>query len=126
MFKQDNTGKRIKATLLFIGVVSACTIGCTNRNRQEIMATNMCDTTLTTYSAIVSNIITTKCNDQSGCHGSASPGSVSLQSYQNVKDRITDILDRIKSGNMPKSNPNLDDCTILKIETWANKGAINN
>jgi hypothetical protein len=126
MFKQDKPVQFSALFVFFAFLAYIVSTGCTNRNKQDIMTISVCDTSVTTYSATVSNIITTKCNDQSGCHGSISPASASLLTYQNVKDRIGDILVQIKNGSMPKNNSKLDDCSILKIETWANKGALNN
>lgn len=99
---------------------------CTNHNKQTILGNGFCDTSNTKFAAVIQPIIQTHCNTQSGCHGGINYGSIPLESFQNIKDKYSDILSRIKSGNMPKGNPKLDDCTILKFETWVNKGAQNN
>lgn len=97
---------------------------CTYRNTQEILG-SVCDTSNTKYSTFVSNFISTNCNSKGGCHG-VSPGSISLEAYSDVSSVASDILDRIKSGNMPKGGTKLDDCSIERFETWVNKGARNN
>ena len=99
---------------------------CTNKNKQDLLNTMVCDTTNTKFSTVINQIIVTQCNTQSGCHGAPSLGSISLEGYQNVYDNYAEILTRIKSGNMPKNNPALDVCSILKIENRINKGAQNN
>jgi hypothetical protein len=119
--------KRLTTTLLFSITASLLfLIGCTSKNKQDLLSTTICDTIDTKFSTVVNQIIVTQCNTQSGCHGSPSFGSISLEGYQNVKDNYASILTRIKSGNMPKNNPALDACSILKIETWINRGAQNN
>ena len=126
MFKQINPQNFTRPLIYsLIIMMTAITFSCTNHNKQDILHLNICDTSITKYSTTISTIISNNCASQSGCHGPL-PGSVSLEIYQNVKDRATDIVNRIKAGNMPKNNPKLDDCTILKIETWVNKGALNN
>ncbi len=126
MFKQINTNMKTFLVFCVFCVMIFSVFSCTNRNKQDIIENSICDTTITKYSTVISTIITTNCNTQSGCHGGVSLGSVSLESYQDVKDRAADIVNRINSGNMPKNNPKLSDCNILKIETWVNKGAQNN
>lgn len=127
MFKQINM-KTTAICFTYIACVVAILsmFSCTNKNKQDILNQGICDTSNTKYSTVISPIITTSCNTQSGCHGGASLGSVSLESYQDVKDRVTDIVNRVNSGNMPKNNSKLDDCSISKIESWVNKGAQNN
>lgn len=97
---------------------------CTYRKTQEILG-SVCDTSNTKYSTFVSTMINTNCNSETGCHG-ASAGSISLEAYTDVSGLASDILSRIKSGNMPKGHSKLDDCTIERFEAWVNKGARNN
>jgi hypothetical protein len=106
--------------LLFISAFSSCK----NNNRQTLLG-GICDTTNTKFATVIYPIIITHCNTQSGCHG-ASPGSISLEGYDNIKAAYPSILEQIKSGNMPKGASALDLCTITKIQTWVNRGANNN
>lgn len=121
MFKQYRT---YVYTLSFLFVCWSMTQGCVNKNKQDILGS--CDTSDTKFSTVVKPIIDMHCNSASGCHGSISQGAILLEGYQNVKDNYANILVRVKSGDMPKNNPKLDNCTIFKIESWINKGAINN
>ena len=100
-------------------------LSCTNNNRQDILKNSICDTTDTRFASVVYPIIVTNCNTATGCHG-ASPGSVSLEGYTNVKDNYTAILEQINMGVMPKGGSPLDPCLITKIQTWVNRGAQNN
>ena len=107
-------------------VISLSFPSCSYRNTEEILGA-VCDTSNTKYSTYVKNIITTRCNSESGCHG-VDAGSISLETYADVTASgiPDDILTRIKSGNMPKGSSKLDDCTIYKIENWMSTGAQNN
>ena len=127
MFKQITLSRKALFFFpLFISALIATFSSGTNRKKQDLLNVTVCDTANAKYSNAISVIVTNSCNTQAGCHGSASPGSVVLESYQSVKDRTGDILSRIQSGNMPKNNAKLDDCSIAKFESWVNKGALNN
>lgn len=119
--------KIIKASLVAFSVMLLTLFSsCTYRNTEDILG-SICDTSGIKYSTYIQNTIQTHCNSESGCHG-VSAGSISLESYTQVTENgvPTDILSRIKSGNMPKGAAKLDDCTISKIEKWVNDGAPNN
>lgn len=98
---------------------------CTYKSKEELLAGVTCDTTGITYTSTIQQLVTTHCNAQSGCHG-ASPGSVSLITYQNVKDNVDNVMSEIESGGMPKGASKLDICTISKFQTWVNHGAPQN
>lgn len=104
---------------------------CVNNKRETILKqVGICDTINTSYKQIIVPILTTQCNSQNLCHG-ANPGSISLETYQAVKDNSTSILERIKrqpgdGGFMPKDNQKVSDCDINKIQTWVNRGALEN
>ncbi len=117
----------ISIALLFSIVSIGIMQGCTYAHKDKVLGNSgICDTTNTKFAAVIQPIITTYCNTQSGCHGGSNLGSISLEGYNNVKDNYTSILSRIKSGNMPQGSPKLDDCTILKVQTWVDRGAQNN
>lgn len=112
-------------SLFLISLSTLFFSSCYYDNRQDMLGTaGVCDTSNVQFAAIVNPIITQNCN---GCHGGVSPsGGISLEGHTNVKNQITAILNSINSGSMPKGSPKLDDCTILKIQTWANNGSLNN
>ncbi len=112
--------KSILIIFIFINIFLACT----NKNKQEFVA--QCDISNTSYINDIVPIINTHCNSQSGCHGGVDIGSISLETYNDVKENIDDILVRIKTGNMPKNNSKLEDCLIAKIQEWKNLGTPNN
>jgi len=97
-------------------------MGCTNNKKQTLLG-NICDTTDTKFSTVVNPIIESECLS---CHNnSTAKGGVSLQGYDNVKANYLGVLSTINNGSMPQGQPKLEDCTILKIQTWVNRGAKN-
>ncbi len=84
----------------------------------------ICDTTNTKYAEVIQPIVVQYCT---GCHGGVSPSAgLSLEGYTNVKNNYPGMLTAMKNGTMPKGSSKLDDCTILKVQTWVNRGAQNN
>jgi hypothetical protein len=88
-----------------------------------------CDTTSVTYSGKVANIITTRCNSSAACHGSGSTYS-DLTNYANLKAKIDDgtFANRVFSvKDMPKlGSAPLTSCEYNTLQSWVNKGALNN
>ena len=90
-----------------------------------------CDTSNVKYSTVVAPILNTNCN---GCHGgnSAMGAGIILDNYASTKvyidnrRLINSILQNGTASNMPKGGGKLDACTIRKINSWINKGALNN
>ncbi len=91
-----------------------------------------CDTTTITYSNQIVSIVNAQCNY---CHGSAANsigGGIYLNTYAAMQPYIKNgsflnsILQNGKASAMPKNGSKMDNCSILKIQSWINKGAINN
>jgi hypothetical protein len=81
----------------------------------------VCDTAAVTYSKNISAILKTNCY---ACHSD-------FESYDMVKANMTEIVKRINlptssTGFMPKGGTKLDDCAILQLNNWVNKGGQNN
>jgi hypothetical protein len=97
------------------------------------ITTTTCDTVNITYSNQVSGIINANCNN---CHASALAnsigGGINLGTYTAMKPYITNgsflnsILHNGQAAPMPKNASKLSSCNILVIQTWINKGALNN
>ena len=97
------------------------------------ISTTTCDTANITYSKQVVSIINTNCNN---CHATALAnsigGGINLGTYTAMKPYITNgsllnsILQNGKAAPMPKNASKLSSCNILVIQTWINKGALNN
>ena len=96
-------------------------------------ATTACDTTNSTYTAVVAPIIKTNC---SMCHAAAVANArgagIVLDNYTSLKVYVTNnyLLNSIvQNGSvpaMPLNAAKLDACTINKIAAWINRGALNN
>jgi hypothetical protein len=91
-----------------------------------------CDTLNVRYSDQIVSILNAQCNY---CHGAAANsigGGIYLNTYSAVKPYINNgsllnsILQNGKASAMPKNGAKLDNCSILKIQSWINKGALNN
>ena len=101
---------------------------CTSDNYDDYYG-NQCDLENVTYKQTVAPIISNQCLS---CHNSNNAsGGISLEGYENVKKQVDNgkLLGTIK--HLPGYKPmpeggKLDDCTILKIETWINNGALDN
>jgi hypothetical protein len=112
---------------LSIFIVSCALIfnGCYYDKREELLGgASICDTSNTQFTAVVNPIIVQNCTS---CHGGASPSAgLSLEGYNNIKNNYSTILNSMNNGTMPKGSNKLDACTILKVQTWVNRGAQNN
>ena len=92
-----------------------------------------CDTTNSTYTAVVAPIITANC---ANCHAtgvaSMNGAGIVLDNYTSLKPYITNnyLLNSIVQNGtvspMPKNSPKMDACSIKKIVAWINRGALNN
>lgn len=88
-----------------------------------------CDTSNVTYTATIAPIMNQHCVS---CHsGSAPSGNIDLTSYANVMaEASTGSLYGSMSHDpnwsaMPQGGNKLDDCTLLKIKTWVDRGTPN-
>jgi len=89
-----------------------------------------CDTTNVSYSLEVAPVFVQQCNV---CHSSAAQlGSVVLDNYNDVVIWVENgqLLAAINHDTgfspMPKDGPQLDACTLAKINAWVHQGAPNN
>lgn len=96
------------------------------------LSASTCDTTTVTYSNQIVSILNAQCNY---CHGAAANsigGGIYLNTYAALKPYVTNgsflnsILQNGKASAMPKNGAKMDNCSILKIQSWINKGALNN
>jgi hypothetical protein len=89
-----------------------------------------CDTTNVTYATSIEPILQNNCYS---CHtGSAPSGNINLLGYSNVKMYADNgsLLGAITHASgftpMPFGGNKLDDCKIMMIQTWINKGTLDN
>ncbi|MBT8194848.1 MAG: hypothetical protein KJO64_00345 [Bacteroidia bacterium] len=100
---------------------------CYYDNEEELYPNSMCDTSVTTFSAVVQPIIQNNCA-LSGCHVPGGTGIGDYTNYAGVKAAVDNgkIQNRvIDLKTMPPSSP-LANCDILKLQKWINNGAQNN
>jgi hypothetical protein len=90
-----------------------------------------CDTTNSTYSAVVQPALQTY--GCIGCHSGAAPsGNVLLNTYTNVKTYVQNgkfygsISHSAGFIAMPQGGNKMNACTINKIKSWIDAGALNN
>lgn len=87
-----------------------------------------CETVNVKYSAFVRPLIQAKCQ---GCHsGSTAQGGVNLSTYANVKTlasngKLYAAVTRTTNW-MPNGGTKLDDCTLDKLKSWIDAGALEN
>lgn len=92
-----------------------------------------CDVSNSTYAAVVAPIIAANCGN---CHGTSNAktngAGIVLDNYTSIKPYVTNnfLLNSILQNGavkpMPLNAPKIDACSIKKISTWINAGALNN
>jgi len=102
-------------------------------DKEEILYPQLpqpCDTTSVTYSKEISGVLSSYCLS---CHGPTymkTGNNVRLDSYENVKKNLTDIIGCIThdpmNDPMPKGTIKLSDCTANLFIIWQRKGAPHN
>lgn len=122
-------GHRIIKFIIAVAL-SALFTGCYYDNKTELYPDLGCDTAVVSYAKFVKPIIDRDCK---ACHSGASPiGVVPLNDY-------TQISASAKSGklygsvswaagfkSMPQGGSKWNECDLIKLKSWINKGAPNN
>jgi hypothetical protein len=114
--------------LLFIFLPGIFLSSCESNNFEEMNPILFCDTTVEiTYTDDILPILVTHCGTtRSGCHNEGGLQTY-LGSYDETKDAadngflIGTITHTTGFPKMPNDGGKLDDCTILKIQTWVNR-----
>lgn len=132
--KKHNRLIKIFNTVLCLSIVSVTWTSCFYDKADVVYPSTAvaCDTSNVTYSNQIVSILNTECNY---CHGSAANsigGGIYLNSYAALKPYVNNgsllnsILQNGKASPMPKNGAKMDYCSISKIQSWINKGALNN
>ncbi|HLF62268.1 MAG TPA: hypothetical protein VI603_00845 [Saprospiraceae bacterium] len=114
--------------MIAIAVIGLMSGGC-YYDVEEILYPNTCNTDAVTYSITVLPIIQRECYT---CHDALTQnGGVNLEGYDQIFVWIANgkLLSAIKHEGalpMPQDRMKLDSCTIAKIETWIDNGALDN
>lgn len=115
--------KKIICLLSISGIVTIL-VSC-SKDGDNNNTTGACDTVAKTWSADVSPLITTFCN-QPGCHNANSiNGPGPLTNYSQVFAARAVVRDAVQSGRMPQ-NTTLTTSQKNTIICWIDSGAPNN
>ncbi len=102
--------------------------GADNLNCDEFIGE--CNTENVSYELFVAEVFKTQCN---GCHDSnVASGGIITDNYESVKSIVDSgrLFGTINwdngFSNMPKNQEKLDSCTIVKIKSWIDEGALDN
>jgi hypothetical protein len=113
-----------------MALIMAASQGCKYENEEEIFGSEEeCDVTEISYQGDITPIVDQFCFS---CHSTAEArGGVILDTYLTIKSWADESLYcAISHGdgcdNMPKNQPQLSECNILKIKTWIDEGALEN
>jgi hypothetical protein len=129
-----------KIRLLFALSVTVCFTSCYYDKTDELYPTlptsAICDTTSVTitYTSDIVTIMNQSCGaGNSNCHKSGNTASgINLDNYSEVNDAVLDgsllgsILHTSGYKPMPQGGGTLDACSINKIKSWINHGALEN
>jgi len=92
--------------------------------------TSECDTTNTSFSDFVYPTLEITCI---GCHSGGNPaGGQSLKTYDDIRlvalsGKLSAVINWAPGvPSMPQNGNKLDDCTLDKIKSWIQNGALNN
>jgi len=120
--------KKIKIGLVICIVALA---GCYYDKEQLLYPEGGCDTTNSTFSAVVQPALQTY--GCIGCHsGSAPSGNILLNTYANVKTYVQNgklygsITHSAGFSAMPQGGNKMSTCATNKIKAWIDAGALNN
>ena len=121
--------RKLKVFFLFCIVILT---GC-YYDKEDLLypQTGTCDTTNSTYSAVVQPALQTY--GCIGCHsGSAPSGNILLNTYDNVKTYVLNgkfygsINHSAGFSAMPQGGNKMNACAVNKIKAWIDAGALNN
>ncbi|MBK9639460.1 MAG: hypothetical protein IPO63_17275 [Bacteroidetes bacterium] len=122
--------KRLPNSLILVTLLTLLFSGCYYDVEEELYPNNgVCDTSNITYALTIAPMMNSSCNS---CHsGSAPSGNIDLSNYANVKLYVDDgslygsMSHDPNWSQMPQGGNKLDDCTLLKLKMWIDKGAPN-
>jgi hypothetical protein len=121
-----------RKTTVIIGIIVMVLLGsrCTRDNEEDLFAGELCITENITYAADIAPMMQQHCNV---CHSITAPqANVVTSQYASLRAIVIDgrLLGSVKHEAgfvaMPFGLPKLDDCLILRLESWINAGALNN
>ena len=130
----EHKTKTNRAALLVIPalflLLLAATSGCYYDKEEILYPQTVCDTSVVTFSASVTPILSSSCNT---CHGGNTPSAgIKLDTYTGVKQQVDNgrlwgaVSHSASYSPMPKNGNQLNSCNLSKIRIWIAAGAPNN
>jgi hypothetical protein len=122
----------MKKILLFLAFITVTVSGCYYDIEEDLYPQQAvaCDTANVTYNLSVQPLLQSRCYS---CHtGSAPAGNVHLGTYAGVKTyadngKLIGVISHSPGfTSMPMGGNKLSSCEILTIQTWINKGTLEN
>jgi hypothetical protein len=121
----------MKRLVLFLTLIVMGASGCYYDIEEELYPQqNGCDTASVTYALSVQPLLQSRCYS---CHtGSAPASNVHLGTYSNVKIYADNgkLMGAISHAAgfppMPMGGSKLSSCEILKVQSWIDRGALEN
>ncbi len=132
----DMQTKKIVAWLSFILFFTSCYYDNTDELNPTLPEPGSCDTinNVISYSTDIAPLLINSCGaDNENCHRNSNTASlINLDNYTDVSTVVQDgsLLGSITHDpnfiSMPEGGGMLDECSINKIKSWINHGALNN
>lgn len=116
--------KTIKIFVVF-SLITAAFGSCYYDKKAELYS-GICDTTGMTYTKDIAPLVTNSCS-MNGCHNSNSSTGISLTTYNEVKDCVTNgrfmgsVKQETNYSPMPKGGK-WSSCDVSKLEAWLKAG----
>ena len=132
--EKSNSIKKGSQYIFLAALISSLFTACFYDKADVVYPTtsSVCDTTSITYSNQIVTILNAQCNYCHGASANSIGGGIVLNTYAALKPYVSNgrfinsILQNGKASAMPKNGAKIDNCSILKIQSWINKGALNN
>lgn len=131
---ENPTIKRLVYPFIMLVTFGLVTVSCYRDNEEELYpqvpGSGNCDLTNVTYQAVIAPVMAASCN---GCHsGAGASAGVVTDTYDGLKTialngKLYGVVSHASGYSpMPKNGNKLSACSIEKIKTWVDAGALNN
>lgn len=118
---------RVLLPLASIVVIALIWSSCSYDNVESLVGkTEECDTIDVSYAALIAPVMAANCNS---CHSAASPlGGVKTSDHSGLSvvaanGKLAGTVNHLPGyPSMPQSQPQLDSCSLRRINAWINQG----
>lgn len=128
--------KKYSIAFFPLAVIFFTASGCFYDKADEVYPVDTCDTTDMRYSVEVKAILDQYCES---CHGGTADAGAGIQlyDYATISNLALDgqftygtLMSSVRweggASQMPKGDPQIDECSIKQLQAWVNAGAPNN